>query len=275
MTSEFAPAPGSLRYFAVLFAPASARAVLEALYGFEDEVRRTVEASAHEVAHARLQWWRGEVDRLVAGRPSHPVALALLPLRERGGVDLALLHELLVAADLDLAGFSYRDRGELEAYCYRATGVLQTLAASATAGVRALSEPERRYARQLGSALRQVEMIRDFRHDLRRGRLYLTLDALESAGLDPHDLARASVGTALNDLLDGWRADVAQSLRTLPATLPEPAQRTDQRHGLVLAALYAKLLERTRRVPVDGDERVELGSINRLWTAWRTAVRHA
>jgi len=67
MNDRGAP-PGSLRYFAVLFAPAAVRPQLEALYSFEAEIRDTV-AAAHEVAHTRLQWWRGEIDRLAAGHP--------------------------------------------------------------------------------------------------------------------------------------------------------------------------------------------------------------
>jgi 15-cis-phytoene synthase len=275
LTSEYGPPPGSLRFFAVLFAPPAARPVLEALYGFDAEVRRSVEASSHDVAHTRLQWWRGEIDRLVAGRPSHPIAIALLPLRASGHADLALLHETLVAADLDLARLTYRTHDELDAYCYRASGALQTLAAAAVAGERALVEPERRFARQLGSAQRQAEMIRNFRHDLRRGRLYLPLDAIEAAGLDPLALERAPLQPAVEDLLAAWRARVAQALRTLPAALPDPSLRAAQRHGLVLAALHEQRLERTGRAPVASNDRVDVGPLKRLWTAWRTALRHA
>jgi phytoene synthase len=275
LTSERGAPPGSLRYFAVLFAPPEARPVLEALYDFEAEVRATVEATAHETAHARLQWWRGEIDRLAAGRATHPIAMALQPLRERRDIDLASLHEALVAADLDLARLTYRSWEELEAYCFRASGALQTIAAAALPGERSLTDEERRFARQLGSAQRQTEMIRDVRHDLRLGRLYLPLDSIEAAGLAPETLQASPPPAALDASVGEWRSRVATALTELPGLLPERAQRAVQRHGLVLGALHARLLAETAKVPVGNEQRAELRPVTRLWTAWRTAVRHA
>ena len=274
MTSERGAPPGSLRYFAVLFAPPDARPVLEALYNFEAEIRATVDATAHETAHARLQWWRGEIDRLVAGRATHPIAIALQPVRERRDVDLGLLHEALVAADLDLARMTYRNWQELQAYCVRAAGALQMVAAAVLAGGRPVSEDERRFARALGSAQRQAEMIRDLRHDLRRGRLYLPLDVVEAAGISPEQLQQPSPPAKLDALVAEWRMRVAADLAGLPGALPERPHRAAQRHGLVLGALHERLLEECIRHAGDDDVRVELGPFVRLWTAWRTAVRH-
>jgi phytoene synthase len=274
LTSELGAPPGSLRYFAVLFAPPPARPLLEALYGFDAEIRTTLSIS-HDAAHARLQWWRSEIDRLAAGRPTHPLAVALRPLRERGDVQIDLLHESLVAADLDLARMAYASWEELDAYCYRAAGSLQTLAAAVLAGERPVTETERRFAQQLGSAQRQAEMIRDFRYDLGRGRLYLPLQVVESVGLDPLALEKSPDLAEAAGLLAPWRARVSRSLRALPEFLPDRAQRSAQRHGLVLAALHEKLMERAARPAARRTaERVEVGPLARLWTAWRTAVRY-
>jgi phytoene synthase len=275
LTSESGAPPGSLRYFAVLFAPPAVRPVLDALYGFEAEIRATVEGSSHEAAHARLQWWRAEIDRLVAGHATHPHAIALQPLRENRNVDLSLLHEALVGADLDLARLTYRNWQELEAYCYRAAGALQTVAAAALAGERSLTEPERRFARQLGSALRQAEMIRDLRRDMRNGRQYLPIDALEAAGLDPTALHGPASTPALESLLGSWRSRVGAELASLPRLLPERAHRSTQRPGLVLGALHEKLLAQTASSARDPDDRAEVRPMTRLWTAWRTAVRYS
>lgn len=274
MTSEPGAPPGSLRYFAVLFAPPARRPVLDALYGFEAEIRATVETVSHEAAHARLQWWRAEIDRLVAGRATHPVAIALQPLRENRNVDVSLLHETLAGADLDLARITYRNWQELEAYCYRAAAALQTVAAAVLAGDRTLSEAERTFARQLGSAVRQAEMIRDLRRDLRIGRLYLPLDALDTAGLDLASLQQSPPPPALEPLVESWRERAAAALTALPGLLPEREQRSAQRPGLVLGALHEKLLAQTARATPESMARAELGPVTRLWTAWRTAVRY-
>jgi phytoene synthase len=275
LTSEYGAPPGSLRYFAVLFASPSVRPLLDALYGFDAEIRATVDSTAHETAHARLQWWRGEIDRLVAGRPSHPIAAALEPLRTRRDVDLASLHEALVAADLDLARLTYRSWEELEAYCYRASGSLQALAAAALAGERPVTAAELEFARRLGSAQRQAEMIRDFQHDLRHGRLYLPLEVIEAAGFDPSGWQPAPPQESVSRLLGAWRERVARSLASLPGLLPQKSQRAAQRPGLVLAALHERLLKETTRVAPGALTRADIAPLARLWTAWRTAVRYA
>jgi phytoene synthase len=237
--------PGSLRYFAVLYAPAPARPALHALYAFEAELRDTVRTTAHEVAHTRLQYWRGEVDRLAGGRPEHPVTRALLPLREMGA---------------DLA--------------FRACGSVQTLAAMAARGSAQLSATEREFARRLGAAVAQAEWLRDLRGDIVAGRLRLPLDALASAGLEPTSLLAEPMPSGLAALINGRKTGIAGDLRALPALLTHEEQAT-QRQGLVLAALHARLLDRIDHRTAIARTRAEVPAWTRFWTAWRTAVRHA
>ncbi len=149
--------PGSLRYFAVLYAPEPARPLLQALYAFEAEIRDTVRATSHDVSHTRLQWWRGEVDRLVAGRPDHPVTRALLPLRA-AGADVSLLHEAMAAADFDLARVAPNDAREVAALAFRSHGSIQSLAAAASSLPRAVTTAELEFARCLGDTIAGVEV---------------------------------------------------------------------------------------------------------------------
>jgi hypothetical protein len=51
--------------------------------------------------------------------------------------------------------------------------------------------------------------------------------------------------------------------------------RSTQRHGLVLAALHARLVDRLERTGSEPAGRLDLEPFARLWTAWRTALRHA
>jgi len=60
----------------------------------------------------------------------------------------------------------------------------------------------------------------------------------------------------------------------LPALLEIAEERGAQRHGLVLAALYARWLEKPAAAEPRAQRRLDLDSLDRLWTAWRTAVRH-
>jgi 15-cis-phytoene synthase len=266
--------PGSLRDFAVTYAPPHAKPLLDALYAFEAEIDDTVRSSSHEVAHTRLQWWRAEIDRLLGGNAQHPVTRALGPLRDIAGTDLALLHEALVAADIELARLTFGSSSELEAYCFRASGSLQTLATIACAATRDLSDPEREFARRLGSAVKQTELLRDLRQHTAAGRLPLALDELDAAGADPRDLLTEPLSPALTQLLEAQRLALHDELQQLPELL-NAAQRRMQRHGLVLAALHAQLLERIDHRRELARTRAEVAPWTKLWTAWRTALRHA
>lgn len=267
--------PGSARHLAVLFAEPAARALLGALYAFEAELRRIVASESHEAAHARLQWWRGELDRLAAGRPSHPIATSLDSLRGRSGIDLSLLHELLSAADLDLARFTYQCWQELEAYCFRSAGALQVLIAGVLADTRTLSEPEREFARALGAGIRQAEILRDLPVDVSRGRLYAPLDELAAAAIDPASMGRPAAAAQTARFLDAWRERVRGTLQSLPSMLESPEHRRTQRHGLVLAALHARIVDRLAGADTGASRRLDLEPFARLWTAWRTALRHS
>jgi 15-cis-phytoene synthase len=255
---------GSLRYFAVLYAPPAARPLLHALYAFEAEVRDTAAAASHEVAHTRLQWWRTEIDRLLGGRPEHPVTRALLPL----------LHEALAAADADLARLTLDTPAAVDALAFRAAGTIQTLAATAACLPRPPSPAERGFARALGIALARAEWLRDLRGDVAAGRLRLPLATLEDAGIEPGSLLQDSVPAGLPPILEREKS----ALRAMLAALPDRLDRAEcatQRQGLVLAALHLRLLEQVDHGRELARTRAELAPWPRFWTAWRTAVRHA
>ena len=263
--------PGSMRYFAVLFAADHARQRLHAFYALETELRDTVASANHDIAHTRLQWWREELERLAGGNPRHPVTMTLAAAAHLGSVDLGGLRDLADAAALDLACYRYEDWSELESYCRRAGGALQLAIAASLAAPAALAEHERDFALRLGTAVRQTEILRDFALDLSRGRMYLPLRALAEAGLDAREAAAQLENPALRGILAAWRRRVAAELDSLPARL-DPLQRRRHTHGLVLGALHRRLLDRMSRAELSAVRRAELPPVTRLWTAWRTAV---
>ena len=265
--------PGSLRYFAVLYAPEPARPLLNALYAFDAEIRATVRATSHDVSHTRLQWWRGEVDRLLAGRPEHPVTRGLLPLRE-AGADLALLHEVMVAADIDMARIALNDADEVAALAFRSSGSVQSLAAAASSRPGAVTAAELDFARRLGDCIAGVESLRDLRADVAAGRIRLPLDQLEQAGVDPAHLLDDPAPAGLAGVLQREKERLQRQLASLETVLHRDERRA-QRQGLVLAALHARLLDRIDTTRGVTRARAEVPSWSKLWTAWRTAVRHA
>jgi phytoene synthase len=262
---------GSLEYFAVLFASAVRRNDLRALYTFAAAIRRCSSMVNHDIAHTRLQWWRQELDRCFAGHAQHPLTRTLQTLRPAlDAADLTLLRELTVAADLDLAAFEYATWSQLSAYCFRAAGALQTVIAATLSSPESLSERERAFARRLGAAVRQVEMLRDVARDSSLGRCYVPLEMLAGHGLSIAKWFAGADPQARTALLADWRSRVTSELREAGSDLG-PTERERQRHGLVLRALHLRLLDAIR-VRADETVAVDVPGWDKLWTAWRSAV---
>jgi phytoene synthase len=261
--------PGSLRYFSLLYTPEDRRDAVLALYVIDSEIRESSRSASHDVAHTRLTWWRAETDRLVNGNPQHP-ATRLLCDRWRGERSVfAKLHEVLAAADMDLSRMTFNNQQELRAYCSRSGGALQELVASQLAAPGVLDEPARATANKLGVGIRLAELLRDLRQDAYDGNVYLPLDVLDKHDLKPEHLRAREVEPKLKEALRGLRALALGEL-----ALPTRGAYEHLRPVFVLAALHRKLLDRIEARNYDvASSRIELGPLQKPWTAWRAARR--
>jgi phytoene synthase len=262
--------PGSMRYFSLLYAPEDKRDSVLALYVIETEIRESAKSGSHDVAHTRLTWWRAETDRLINGNPQHP---ATRILHERAPGDRSIfskLHEVLAAADMDLARMTFGNHQELRAYCSRSAGAIQELIASQSIAPGALDETTRAAANKLGVGIRMAEIVRDLRQDAYDGNVYLPLDLLDQHGLKTEDLRAKEIAPKLKDALSSIRASAIAELE-LP---PRSAQTEHLRPIYVLAALHRKLLDHIAARNYDvATQRIELGPLQKPWTAWRAARR--
>jgi len=262
--------PGSMRYFALLYTPPAQRDAATALFVIDAEIRESAQSANHDVAHTRLQWWRQEIDRLVNANAQHPATRIL------SGLDIdrrqfARLHELIAAADMDLARMTYLNEKELRAYCARSGGAITDLLAALLAPAGAIDDAGRAAANRLGALVRATEIVRDVRQDAYDGRLYLPLDLLERHGVTHEDLRAKTLSaparSVLGDLTQSLRTQFDATFASVPAGL-----RAYFRPLYVLAGLHDALLARVARLDFQvGAERVELGPIRKPWAAWRAA----
>jgi phytoene synthase len=261
--------PGSMRYFSLLYTPEDRRESVLALYVVESEIRESSRSGSHDVAHTRLTWWRAEADRLVNGNPQHP-ATRLLFDRWRGErAVFAKLHEVLAAADMDLARMTFNNEQELRAYCARSGGALQELVASQLAAPGVLDEASRATANKLGVGIRLAEMLRDLRQDAYDGNIYLPIDVLDKHQLKHEHLRAREIEPKLKEALKQLREMALNEL-----TLPNRAAHEHLRPVFVLAALHRKLLDRIAARNYDvASQRIDLGPLQKPWTAWRAARR--
>jgi phytoene synthase len=261
---------GSSFYYSFLFLAPERRRAITALYAFCREVDDAVdEPSDPSAARATLAWWRGEVARLFAGNPQHPVTLALDPAIDPFGLTKAQLNEIMDGMEMDLKQSRYMNFSNLQLYCHRVAGVVGALAAGIF-GYR--NAKTREYAEKLGLAFQLTNIIRDVGEDARKNRIYLPLDELKEYGVTAADILNASHTESFVRLMrfqaERARRCYDEALEILPAE-----DRRAQRPGLMMAAIYRALLDE-----IDGDDyrvlqqRTALTPIRKLWIAWRTWI---
>jgi 15-cis-phytoene synthase len=255
------------RALAWLYSHADQRPPLAALYAIEREIGTSLRPGLdHQVAHARLAWWREECTRCAAGEAVHPLTRELAAIfGPQGRTALAQLTGLVDTASWDLARATFDTRRELEAYCERwSAAVIEPL--GRLAGVHAPPAELRAF----GSGLRSLELLLALAGDAHLGRLRLPLDELAGAGVTAGELARPPWSAALARLLrerhHALRRELAASVSALGA-----AAQSALRGLIVWAAVAAShsrraeallpraIAARDHQAPLDG------------WRAWRAA----
>jgi phytoene synthase len=261
---------GSSFYYSFLFLPAARRRAITALYAYCREIDDAVdEASDPSVAQAKLGWWSSEIERLFARDPQHPVTRALAPHVDSFGIRREQLLQVLDGMRMDLTQTRYLDFTALARYCHLVAGVVGELSAGIFGATDARTME---YARKLGLALQLINIVRDVGEDARRGRIYIPVDELQRFGVKAADLLNARYADGYLPLMK-FQARRARALhREALAALPA-ADRSAQRPGLIMAAIYVALLDELER---DGfpvlHQRVSLTPLRKLWIAWRTWV---
>jgi 15-cis-phytoene synthase len=266
---------GSSFYYAFMFLPPARRTAITAFYAFCREVDDVVdEVHDPQLARTKLAWWRTEVAQAFAGRPSHPVMQALVPLAAPYGITAEHLDAVIAGCEMDLTQNRFLDFPALQAYCHLVAGVVGEVACSIFGRREAATVG---YAHRLGLAMQLTNIIRDVGEDARRGRIYLPISELQQFDVKAHELLKREAPWGYSDRFQALMRFQAQRAHTLYdeafALLPE-ADRPAQRPGLMMANIYRTLLteiERSRFQVLH--QRISLTPLRKLWIAARTHWR--
>ena len=270
-----AAASGSSFYYAFLFLPPPRRAAITAFYAFCREVDDVVdETSDAGVAAAKLAWWRQEVQSAFAGRPSHPVMKALVPLAAEFQIQPAHLSAVIEGCQIDLQQTRFLDYAGLQRYCHLVAGVVGEVAANIFGRTEAATV---QYAHRLGLAMQLTNIIRDVGEDARRGRIYLPMSELQHFGVTAQELLKRDSPWGYSErfvALMRFQSERAHRLYDEAMALLPEADRAAQKPGLMMANIYRTLL---REIEADGfrvlHQRTSLTPLRKLWIAWRTHWR--
>ncbi len=193
-------------YYSFLVLPAEQRRAIIAVWDFcravddavdepEDEAARARTGSAVRPALAAAQdrgrdavaFWRAELARCYAGgSPETLQGQRLQPFLARFDLPRQAFDDVIDGVAMDLDTTRYGTFDELVEYCKRVASAVGMICIRIF-GCR--SDGSRDYALNLGVALQLTNILRDVRQDLERGRLYLPLEDLASAGCTVEDLA--------------------------------------------------------------------------------------
>lgn len=263
---------GSSFYYSFLFLPPPRRRAITALYAFCREVDDVVDETEDAgIARTQLAWWRGQIHACFDGTPEHPVCLALLPAIRDYGLPREQLLEIIDGMEMDLDQSRYLDFKGLQLYCYRVASVVGLLASQIFGSTH---RDTQKYAHDLGIAFQLTNIIRDVGEDARRGRIYLPVEELQRFNVRAADILNARYSDEFRQLMEFQIARARQYYEQAMAALPAQ-DRSAQRPGLVMAAIYRTLLDEIER---DGcrvlDRRIALTPLRKLWLAWKTWLKN-
>jgi squalene synthase HpnC len=132
-----------------------------------------------------LEWWRGELDALFAGRATHPVFVALSGTIERYSIPRQPFADLIDAFVQDQTVTRYANWQELEGYCRNSANPVGHL-------VLYLCGYSDRGRQQLSdatcTALQLANFWQDVTVDLLKDRIYIPLDIMARHGYTESDL---------------------------------------------------------------------------------------
>jgi phytoene synthase len=257
------------RSLAWLYSSAVQRPAFAALSALEREIGASLRPGLdHQVAHARLAWWREECARTAQGHPAHPLTRSLASLfAPLGPAQLAGLGGFVDTAVWDLSCATFDTRREVTGYCERWSAAMIAPLVSL-----ALPDAPAAQARTLGVCLREIELLLALAADARSGRLRVPLDELGRAQTPPESLAQPPWPAALAELVRHRHRELRAALGAALEALPRTARPT-LRGLIVWAAITCAASARAeKRLPRESTARDDHAPLDG-WRAWRAARR--
>jgi squalene synthase HpnD len=189
---------------------------------------------------AKLEEWRGEIERLYAGKTSELTQGLAAPVETFG----LKKHDFLAVIDgmeMDVArDIRAPDWDELDLYCDRVASAVGRLSARIF-GIDDVKGGE--LSHHLGRALQMTNILRDLDEDSEMGRLYLPREALREAGIEDKDLAKVLSHSKL-DRACGVVAERARNHFRQAESVMEQCARESVRSPRIMASVYRALLDK-------------------------------
>jgi len=257
-------------YWAMALMPRERRHAMFALYDLARALDDVADGDGtRETRRTALAEWRREIDRLYAGTPTHELTQALLPIVRRFDLPRAEFEELTRGMEMDVDGpLVAPPRAVLDLYCRRVAGTIGRLSLPIFG---ADNGAEREFAIYLGRALQLVNILRDLHADAATGRLYVPLEYLQAAGIEPGEPMATLSAPTFNQAAQTLVADAQEAFTAAHARLPE-CNRRALWPALAMSAAYRDLLDRLAQATLPMPTRQHVSRGAALCAALRAAL---
>ena len=264
--AKLANAPLDFR-LALTFSDPSHRQAIAALMAVYLEIREIpAECRDPGVAEVKLRWWEEEIGALYAGKPRHPLTVALYPhLAPLAGKQSVFL-DLVSGTRMDVVMPGFASFEDLKRYCYRHSGALAELSVL-LGGAR--SREALLSARLLGNSTRLADIAVRGTAEALHGRVYFAAEDLKKHGVDRHITGATHHDAPVRALVQDYRERTRAMHREAVVGVPT----TEARAFVAWRVLSALAVKRVMKSPGPDAEPVELHPLSALFTAWRAARR--
>lgn len=234
-------------FLGFLLLPRAKREALAAVYAYCRLIDDIVDSGSLSKDEARkmLDFWRVEVERLYAGRPTHSLSQALAGPIADYRIPKEPFLEMIRGCALDLETTRYETIADLESYMRGVASSVGVMCVHIFGWVHTPRERMIDFATTFGYAFQLTNILRDVGADLELGRVYLPLAEMREAGYSVERLTQRDHAPAFDRLMESQyrraktyyaRARNMVDFRDRPALLPAE----------VMAHVYEALLDEIR-----------------------------
>jgi phytoene synthase len=226
------------------FLPKTKRRAVYAAYAFCRVADDIADEGTGDVA-AQLDDWQRELDACYAGRPTHPITIALADALQHFAIPKSAFLALIDGCRQDMVKSRYETFGELLHYCDLVASSISDISLSIF-GYRSDAAPA--YGRKLSTALQLTNVTRDIGDDLARDRVYLPREELRRFGVEEQELFARAENERVRALIEFQIARAERYFRDAEPLLAELA--FDARFPtLLMGGIYATVLSKLRKDP--------------------------
>ena len=227
------------------FLPKPKRRAVHAAYAY-CRVADDIADEPGENVLGRIDLWQRELEACYAGRPTHPITIALADALGRFAIPKSAFVALLDGCRQDTVKTRYATFEELLQYCDLVASSISDISLSIF-GYR--TDAALGYGRNLSTALQLTNVTRDIGDDLGRDRIYLPAEELQRFGVSERELFERAENDRVRALIEFQIARAEGYFREAEPLLGELS--FDARFPtLLMGGVYATVLAKLRKDPL-------------------------